>query len=100
MPLAICWFPRLPWFVSFLAKRMVWALVTLFLFLTAVFFFMQVWVPYSWATLQSMGSPTLEADIRAIPGVAGVHVMAYRREHLVSEIIAASGVLEARDSSS
>lgn len=29
---------------------MVWAFVTLALFLTAVFFFMQVWVPYSWAT--------------------------------------------------
>jgi len=42
--------PRLPWFVAFLAKRLVWALVTLFIFVTAVFFFMQVWVPYSWAT--------------------------------------------------
>jgi methylenetetrahydrofolate reductase (NADPH) len=30
--------------------------------------------------------------IRAIPGVAGVHVMAYRREHLVSEIVLRSGV--------
>ena len=41
--------PRLPWFVGFLGRRMIWALITLFLFLTAVFFFMQVWVPYSWA---------------------------------------------------
>ena len=31
--------PRLPWFVTFLAKRLAWALVTLFIFLTAVFFF-------------------------------------------------------------
>jgi methylenetetrahydrofolate reductase (NADPH) len=30
--------------------------------------------------------------IRAIPGVAGIHVMAYRREHLVSEIVLRSGV--------
>ena len=30
--------------------------------------------------------------IREIPGVAGVHVMAYRREHLVSEIVLRSGV--------
>lgn len=31
-------------------------------------------------------------QIRQIAGVSGVHVMAYRREHLVSEIIAQSGV--------
>ena len=35
-------------------------------------------------------------QIRQIPGVAGAHVMAYRREHLVSEIVEASGVLEGR----
>lgn len=35
-------------------------------------------------------------QIREVPGVAGVHVMAYRREHLVSEIVLASGVLEGR----
>lgn len=34
--------------------------------------------------------------IRDTPGVAGVHVMAFRREHLVSEIVHASGVLEGR----
>jgi peptide/nickel transport system permease protein len=42
--------PRVPWFVSFLGRRLVWALITLLIFLTAVFFFVQVWVPYSWAT--------------------------------------------------
>ncbi|HVM24051.1 MAG TPA: ABC transporter permease [Candidatus Limnocylindrales bacterium] len=42
--------PPVPWFVAFLARRMAWALITLFIFLTAIFFFMQVWVPYSWAT--------------------------------------------------
>ena len=29
---------------------------------------------------------------RETPGVAGIHVMAYRREHLVSEIVLRSGV--------
>ena len=35
-------------------------------------------------------------QMREIKGVSGVHVMAYRREELVSEIIAESGVLEGR----
>ncbi len=35
-------------------------------------------------------------QIREIKGVAGIHVMAYRREHLVSEIISESGVLKGR----
>jgi 5,10-methylenetetrahydrofolate reductase len=34
--------------------------------------------------------------VREIAGVAGVHVMAYRQEELVSEIIQASGVLKGR----
>jgi methylenetetrahydrofolate reductase (NADH) len=34
----------------------------------------------------------LMQQIREIPGVAGIHVMAYRREHLVSEIVLRSGV--------
>jgi methylenetetrahydrofolate reductase (NADPH) len=38
-------------------------------------------------------------QIREIKGVAGIHVMAYRREHLVSEIILESGVLKGRASS-
>ncbi len=37
--------------------------------------------------------------IREIAGVSGVHVMAYRREELVSEIISESGVLEGRHAS-
>ena len=36
--------------------------------------------------------------IHAIGGVAGVHVMAYRREHMVSEIILESGILGRRAS--
>ncbi len=35
-------------------------------------------------------------QIREIKGVAGVHVMAYRREHLVEEIVAESGILKER----
>ena len=35
-------------------------------------------------------------QIREIAGVAGIHVMAYRREHQVSEIILESGVLQGR----
>jgi methylenetetrahydrofolate reductase (NADPH) len=35
-------------------------------------------------------------QIREIKGVAGIHVMAYRREHQVSEIIQESGVLKGR----
>ncbi len=35
-------------------------------------------------------------QVRAIPGVAGVHVMAYRQEELVAEIIEAAGLLPRR----
>ncbi len=52
--------PRVPWFVGFLGRRLVWALITLLLFITAAFFFIQVWVPYSWAT-QFLGPDRGEA---------------------------------------
>lgn len=45
----------MPWFVGFLARRAVWGAITLFLFVTVLFFFMQVWVPYNWATQFSQG---------------------------------------------
>jgi methylenetetrahydrofolate reductase (NADPH) len=35
-------------------------------------------------------------EIRTVPGVRGVHVMAYRQEEAVAEVIAESGVLEGR----
>ncbi len=38
-------------------------------------------------------------QIREIKGVAGIHVMAYRQEELVSEIITQSGIIEARERS-
>jgi methylenetetrahydrofolate reductase (NADPH) len=34
--------------------------------------------------------------MREIAGVSGVHVMAYRREHTVSDIILKSGILQSR----
>lgn len=49
--------PWLPWFVTFLGWRLAWALATVAIFITAVFFFMQVWVPYSWATFAKIGGP-------------------------------------------
>lgn len=63
--------PRLPWFVGFLGRRTVWALITLFLFLTAVFFFMQVWVPYTWAT-QFLG-PGAQGQYEAALEAAGLN---------------------------
>ena len=39
----------------------------------------------------------LMQQLREIEGVAGVHIMAYRREHLVSRIILESGVLSGRN---
>ncbi|MEI4264043.1 methylenetetrahydrofolate reductase [Roseovarius sp. D0-M9] len=39
----------------------------------------------------------LMQQVREIEGVAGVHIMAYRREHLVSSIILESGVLSGRN---
>jgi len=38
----------------------------------------------------------LVRQMRQIEGVAGVHIMAYRREHMVNEIIESSGVLADR----
>ena len=35
-------------------------------------------------------------EIREIEGVSGVHIMAYRQEEAVAEIVDASGVLEGR----
>ena len=35
-------------------------------------------------------------QIREIEGVSGIHVMAYRQEELVSDIISASGVMQGR----
>lgn len=37
----------MPWFVGFLARRAIWAVITLSIYATFVFFFIQWWVPYS-----------------------------------------------------
>lgn len=39
-------------------------------------------------------------EIREIPGVSGVHVMAYRQEEIVSEVITASGIMQDRQARS
>lgn len=46
---------RLPWFIGFLGRRLAWAGLTLFTFISFLFFFMQAWVPYTWATQFSFG---------------------------------------------
>jgi peptide/nickel transport system permease protein len=57
---------RPPWFVAFLGRRLIWALVTLLIFLTATFFFVQVWVPYTWATqFLEGGAGAFEAAMEA-----------------------------------
>lgn len=53
---------RLPWIVGFLGKRLVWAVATLFIFLTVVFFFVQLWVPYDFAT--QFGQGGLDEGVR------------------------------------
>ena len=60
---------RVPWFVSFLGRRLVWAVITLFLFLSAVFFFMQVWVPYTWATQFLTGGGAVYEAAREAAGL-------------------------------
>ena len=59
----------MPWFVTFLGRRLIWALITLVLFVTVVFFFMQVWVPYSWATQFGMAGPGAVAAAREAVGL-------------------------------
>lgn len=49
--------PRLPWFVAFLARRLVWAVITMLVFVAVLLAVMEVWVPYSWATLQTARLP-------------------------------------------
>lgn len=45
----------LPWLVAFLARRFVWAVITLFLFISTLFFFVQAWVPFDFATQFGQG---------------------------------------------
>jgi len=61
--------PRVPWFVAFLARRMVWALITTLIFVAILYVVLEVWVPYSWATVQSGGNLTSEAELREAVGL-------------------------------
>lgn len=49
--------PRIPWLVTFLARRSLWALITLIIYLAVVFVFIQVWVPFNFATPARLGGP-------------------------------------------
>jgi len=50
---------RFPWIVVFLSRRAAWALITLAIYLMVVFVFIQVWVPFNFAT------PALQGGIEA-----------------------------------
>lgn len=59
---------RIPWFVAFLARRLLWALITMVVFVAAITFVMEVWVPYSWATLATRNAAE-EAALRESIGL-------------------------------
>lgn len=45
--------PRIPWFVAFLARRLVWAVGTMLVFVAVLLVIMEVWVPYNWAVIHT-----------------------------------------------
>jgi ABC-type dipeptide/oligopeptide/nickel transport system permease component len=49
--------PRVPWLVTFLSRRAVWAIITLAIYLAVVFVLVQVWVPFNFATPAQLGGP-------------------------------------------
>lgn len=58
---------RIPWLVGFLGRRSVWALITLVIYLAIVFVFVQVWVPFNYATQARLGGPeAYEAALSAL----------------------------------
>lgn len=59
---------RVPWFVGFLARRAGWAVVTTLIFVLVVLVVMEVWVPYSWATITTR-SPQAEEQVRELLGL-------------------------------
>jgi peptide/nickel transport system permease protein len=46
---------HVPWFVGFLARRLVWAVITLLTFVGVLLVIMEVWVPYNWAVIHTRG---------------------------------------------
>ncbi len=59
---------RPPWFVAFLARRLVWAAVTTMIFVAILLVVMEVWVPYTWAGINTL-SPGAEAELRELLGL-------------------------------
>lgn len=59
---------RVPWFVAFLARRLVWALITTLIFVAILLVVMEVWVPYSWAAINTR-NPIDEANLREALGL-------------------------------
>jgi peptide/nickel transport system permease protein len=49
--------PRIPWLVTFLARRGLWAAITLIIYLAVVFILIQVLVPFNFATPARLGGP-------------------------------------------
>lgn len=49
--------PRIPWLVRFLARRGLWAVITLIIYLAVVFVLIQVLVPFNFATPARLGGP-------------------------------------------
>lgn len=60
--------PRIPWFVAFLGRRLVWAVITSAILIGVILFVMEVWVPYSWAD-RFTNSPGGEAAMREALGL-------------------------------
>jgi peptide/nickel transport system permease protein len=46
--------PGVPWFVAFLARRLVWAVITMLVFVAVLLVIMEVWVPYNWAVIHTL----------------------------------------------
>lgn len=59
----------MPGMVAFLARRLVWAVVTLLVFVTVVFFFIQVWIPFNFATPAAQGSLAAYRRLREALGL-------------------------------
>lgn len=47
--------PRVPWLVTFLGRRAIWAVITLLIYLAVVFVLVQVWVPFNFAAQAQLG---------------------------------------------
>lgn len=60
---------RVPGMVTFLLRRVLWAAVTLLVFVTIVFFFIQVWIPFNYATPAAQGSLSTYYAIREALGL-------------------------------